>query len=60
MDRLDAGSLSLLSFGFAATATVLVYSLRINQAHELERSHRLRVKRQLKRLFPDGTEQPQR
>ena len=60
MDHFDAVSLSLLSLGFAATATVFVYGLRINQANELERSHRLRVKRQLKRMFPSTTEQPGR
>ena len=60
MDHFDAASLSLLSLGFAATATVLFYGLRINQANELKRSHRLRVKRQLKRMFPSTTEQPGR
>lgn len=58
MHTLNTASLSLLSLGFAATATVLVYGFRINQANELERSHRRRVKHQLNRMFSQRIQPP--
>ncbi|WP_115017171.1 hypothetical protein [Synechococcus sp. UW140] len=56
MNGFNLLSITLLSGGFAATITVLLYALKRNQTYELNRSKHIRVKRQLKKMLHSTTE----